>query len=98
MLRMRVRVMSRFEQALFLFLVLGIGVSSARSQGTSTGTTSEDFNNEGSSGATFQKIGVGARAAGMGGAYSAMADDVTALYWNPAGAARLQGINVAASY
>ncbi|KAA3613868.1 MAG: hypothetical protein DWQ05_16465 [Calditrichaeota bacterium] len=31
--------------------------------------------------------GVGARALGMGGAYSAIANDVTAVYWNPAGLA-----------
>jgi hypothetical protein len=35
------------------------------------------------------KIGLGARAAGMGGAYVALADDPTAVYWNPAGIARL---------
>lgn len=29
--------------------------------------------------------GLGARAIGMGGAYSAVADDGTAVYWNPAG-------------
>ena len=34
----------------------------------------------------------------MGGAYSALADDITALYWNPAGIARLPGVNVGASY
>ncbi len=33
----------------------------------------------------FLKIGVGARAFGMGNAMSAVADDVTAGYWNPAG-------------
>lgn len=33
----------------------------------------------------FLKIGVGARAFGMGNAMSAVADDVTAAYWNPAG-------------
>ena len=37
----------------------------------------------------FLKIGLGARAAGMGGAYVALADDPTAVYWNPAGIARL---------
>jgi hypothetical protein len=61
-------------------------------------TTAEDFNNEGSSGGTFQKIWVGARAAGMGGAYSALADDITALYWNPAGIAKMNATNVGASY
>ena len=33
----------------------------------------------------FLKIGVGARALGMGGAFVAVADDGTAAYWNPAG-------------
>jgi hypothetical protein len=37
----------------------------------------------------FLKIGVGARAAAMGGAYVAVADDASALYWNAAGIARI---------
>ncbi len=36
-------------------------------------------------GASFLKIGVGARAIGMGSAFTARADDATAAYWNPAG-------------
>lgn len=35
--------------------------------------------------AEFLKIPVGARAVGMGGAFSAIADDATAPFWNPAG-------------
>ena len=34
---------------------------------------------------TFLKIGLGARAVSMAGAYVAMADDITAMAWNPAG-------------
>jgi hypothetical protein len=33
----------------------------------------------------FLRVGAGARALGMGGAFLAVADDATASYWNPAG-------------
>src|SRR5436309_7220574 len=33
----------------------------------------------------FLKVPVGARAVGMGGAFTAVADDATAPWWNPAG-------------
>ena len=33
----------------------------------------------------FLKIGVGGRASAMGDAFIAIADDASALYWNPAG-------------
>jgi hypothetical protein len=39
-------------------------------------------------------IGVGARALGMGGAFAAVADDASALYWNPAGIVNVKGIEV----
>ena len=35
--------------------------------------------------AQFLKIGVGGRATAMGDAFIAVANDVSALYWNPAG-------------
>lgn len=37
----------------------------------------------------FLKIQIGARAIGMGGAYVALANDVSSFYWNPAGLARV---------
>lgn len=43
----------------------------------------------GSSTANFLGIGVGARAIGLGEAYTAVANDVYATYWNPAGLSRL---------
>lgn len=42
----------------------------------------------------FLETEVGARAMGMGGAFMAVADDVTALHWNPAGLAGLDGIQI----
>ncbi len=40
-------------------------------------------------GGEFLAIGVGARSSGMGGAQVAVANDVTAAYWNPAALARI---------
>jgi long-subunit fatty acid transport protein len=36
------------------------------------------------------QIGFGARALGMGGTYNAVADDYSAIYWNPAGLAQIR--------
>lgn len=44
----------------------------------------------GTTSANFLKITLGARAAALGGAYAALADDVNAIGHNPAGLARLQ--------
>lgn len=51
-----------------------------------------DVSGVGTSAATFLEIGVGSRASAMGGAYSAVANDVSALYWNPAGIAWIDGM------
>ncbi len=50
----------------------------------------------GTSAAQFLKMGAGARAQAMGEAFSAVADDVTAGYWNPAGLAQLGTPEIAA--
>ncbi len=39
----------------------------------------------GQTGLTFLKLGHGARAVGMGGAFCSVADDASTTYWNPAG-------------
>jgi len=49
-----------------------------------------DVSKNGTAAMPFLKIGVGARAIGMGETFAAMANDATALYWNPAGIARLK--------
>lgn len=47
--------------------------------------------NAGTSAAAFLQIGVGARAQAMGNAGTAMMDDATAMFWNPASVARMGG-------
>ena len=51
----------------------------------------------GTRGAAFLSLGVGARAQALAGAYSALADNVSALYWNTAGIAQLDGFAASVS-
>ena len=48
----------------------------------------------GTTGMAFLKVGIGGRAAAMGGAYSAVSGDATAGYWNPAGLIGIEGKDV----
>lgn len=51
----------------------------------------EVFEKVGTYGAQFLKIGVSARATALGSAYAAVADDASAIYWNPAGIVSIRG-------
>lgn len=53
---------------------------------------------EGTSSGTFLRIGVGARAEGMGETFVAVANDPSAIYWNPAGLANMQKVEAFASH
>lgn len=70
--------MSKTQRLGWAILLLGATVSNALA--SSIG---------GTSGGEVLNIPVGARAIAMGEAYTAMADDVSSLYWNPAGIALL---------
>ncbi len=48
-------------------------------------TVSAANSNAGTAAYTFLKIGTGAKSQAMGGAFVGLADDATALYYNPAG-------------
>lgn len=48
--------------------------------------------------AAYDDVGIGARVSGFGGAYTAVADDAYALYYNPAGLATLARPELATSY
>ena len=50
--------------------------------------------NNGRTSADFLQIGLGARAAGLGGAFTAVSEGPVASYWNPAGLSRLPGRQV----
>ena len=56
------------------------------------------FSKVGTAVAQFLKIGVGARAVGMGESFAAVANDASTLYWNPAGITNLKTISVGVSH
>jgi len=58
-----------------IFLALAVWSGNSLAGTAQTGTTSLNF----------LKLGVGARATAMGGAFSAISDDASACFWNPAG-------------
>jgi len=64
---------------LFSFILFALLQTEGFNQITKTGTTA----------AKFLSIGIGPRANAMGGAFTSIVDDASALYWNPAGAASL---------
>ena len=68
----------RLGLALLLFLLPSV----ARAQGVGSERV-------GTSGGNFLKIGLGARAVGMGEAFVAVANDPSTIYWNSAGVASL---------
>jgi len=70
--------MKKMNFILLVGVILG-GVSGLRAQ------FNLDVSGVGTNAASFLEIGVGARAMAMGGAYVAVANDPTALYYNPAG-------------
>lgn len=54
--------------------------------------------NVGTTSFNFLKIGVGARATSLGGAYAGIGGDVNSLYWNPGGLGILDGKEGTATY
>jgi Type IX secretion system protein PorV len=55
--------------------------------------SSSGVSKRGTTAAPFLSIAQGARALGLGGAFVAVADDPSAMYWNPSGIADLQGFH-----
>jgi long-subunit fatty acid transport protein len=49
---------------------------------------------KGTSAAPFLSIGQGAKATGMGSAFVAISDDPSAIFWNPAGLTKVEGVGV----
>ena len=77
--------MKRLVMALTLLSLAPVALAPTAAEGA------EFFEKVGTFDGQFMKIPIGARATAMGGAFVAVADDASAVFWNPAGIARLSG-------
>lgn len=58
------------------------------------GLTSSTISKVGTTVGQFLKLGASARSTAMGGAFTSVADDISSMYWNPAGLANIHGYEV----
>ncbi len=72
-----------------IFLLLLLAVSTIAAQ-----TFVSDVSKRGTTAAPFLNISQGARATAMGSAFVAVSDDPSAIFWNPAGIAKIPGGSV----
>lgn len=84
-------------------LALGAASAAAQATGPGIGTPlvpdgNQTISRVGTRGANFLEVGQGARAMGMAGAYSALAEGLSAMYWNLAGTADVQGFAGGVNY
>ncbi|HVZ80519.1 MAG TPA: PorV/PorQ family protein [bacterium] len=79
--RPTIRSSSPAKALALALLLFSWGQAQAQVQTSGAGSTSTNF----------QKIGMGARATGMGNAFTGVSDDVNAVFWNPAGLGLARG-------
>jgi len=91
--------MKRLYRLAFPVLAFGAAATFAIAQDNTHPLDQElEFSKVGVGMGNFLNIPVGARAVGMGSGFSAVADDNSALYWNPAGITQINGASVSYSY
>ena len=90
--------MTKTSIAFSVGALMALGVASSHAQGgPGIGTPlisppERGASRVGTRGANFLEIGLGARAMGMAGGYSSMAEGMSAMYWNLAGTAEVQNV------
>jgi hypothetical protein len=86
--------LKRLSQLVILSLIVAFAVPQLSAQVTGY---KSDVSRRGSAAGSVLEIGVGSRAIAMGGSFVAIADDPSALYWNPAGIVNIRSISLQAT-
>ena len=82
--------------AIVIFIALSTNVYSVNEN--LQGSAGSKAAKVGTAGSQFLKIPFGARGVGMGGAYGSVTNDLSSIYWNPAGIADLKQISAEFGY
>lgn len=90
--------MKNCVRLLSAFLLITAITFNAYAENNTSGSSGGEFVKVGAAGAQFLKIGPGARANAMAGCYNTFSDDITAVYWNPAGLAEIRGMSASFGY
>lgn len=90
--------MKKLLNILGIMVILSFAVCNTFAADNIEGTSGSDFEKVGAAGAQFLKIGAGARANGMAGTAVSNVNDLSSIYWNPAGLAQVKGIAANFSY
>ncbi len=85
------------KRVLALTLALAATAGALEAQDQLTNDPNLPTTRVGTRGAAFLNLPVGARAQSLAGAYAALADDISALYWNSAGIGKIDGFAVGAT-
>jgi long-subunit fatty acid transport protein len=94
-------VIRKFKIGPFVPILIGLSINliaQVSEEDYFKGNYVKDVKKRATSAAPFLEIGVGARAQALGGAFTAIANDISALYWNPAGITQIQSVSISAIY
>jgi hypothetical protein len=90
--------MNKFLKLILIAFLVSANYAFAVNENTQGSTSGTNFQKVASAGSQFVKIPVGARGTAMGGAYGSITDDLTSLYWNPAGLASVKNMSATFAY
>ena len=90
--------MKRILSIIFIGMILVFSANQLKAAEDVNSPSAGEFLKVGAAGGQFLKIGVGPRASAMGGAYGAVANDLTSIFWNPAGLADIEGVGAYFGY
>lgn len=90
--------MKYFKIILILLMSYSFSILSLKADDAAAGASLGEFVKVGAAGAQFMKIPIGARATGMANTQGAVANDLTSVFWNPAGVADIKSMSANFTY